>query len=355
MSGEVVVREAGTLERSGRYGAQAAVGDFLLAGVTNERTRRAYGGWLRDFLALADLEDVRDVQAGHLDGWAFYLREAGREGSGVEKVTRKGQRPPKPGPYSPASRAQALVALRSFLAWLDERHEITPVPEKVVRRALRVEKVQTLQHYNTLSDNEQARLFAAVTTGRDLSRKRDRDLIARDRALLALLLDAGLRASEVVGLDVGDLHEDAEGGLVIHVREGKGAKDRTLPVAPEVAQVLRHFLAATGRVMGDKQAGALFSRADRAGKGGRLTARAVGMVLARVVKAAGIDGKRVTPHALRHSFALRQAREGMAPHEVQELLGHASLATTTLYLRHVALDELREKLARPAYAAQVAG
>ncbi len=66
-----------------------------------------------------------------------------------------------------------------------------------------------------------------------------------------------------------------------------------------------------------------------------------------------MNAKRVTPHALRHSFAVRQARGGLAPHEVQELLGHASLSTTTLYLRHVELDKLREKLVPPAYAAQV--
>jgi site-specific recombinase XerD len=354
MTGELQPHTGTELTRHEDYGMAAAVSAFLVQDVTNERTRRAYGSWLRTFTALTHLEDVRHLQGAHLDGWAHYLREAGREDSGVVKVQVQGAREPKPGPYSPASRAQALVAVRSFLAWLDERHDITPVPEKVVRRALRVEKVQTLTHYNVLSDDESARLFAAAAHGRDLTRKADRVLVARDRALVAVLLDAGLRASEVVGLDVGDLHEDGDASLMLHVREGKGAKDRTVPVVQEVAQVLRHYLAATGRVMGDKAAGPLFTRADRGGKGGRLTARAVGMVLARLVKAAGVDGKRITPHALRHSFALRQARGGVAPHEVQELLGHASLATTTLYLRHADLDELREKMVRPAYAAQVA-
>lgn len=354
MTAELTTTTGTELARHEDYGMGAAIAAFLVQDVTNERTRRAYGSWLRTFATLAALENVRAIQAGHLDGWAFYLREAGREGSGVDKVQVQGAREPKPGPYSPASRAQALVAVRSFLSWLDERHDLAPVPEKVVRRALRVEKVQTLTHYNVLSDDEAARLFAAAAHGRDLTRKADRVLVARDRALVAVLLDAGLRASEVVGLDVGDLHEDGDGSLMLHVREGKGAKDRTVPVVQEVAQVLRHYLAATGRVMGDKSAGPLFTRADRGGKGGRLTARAVGMVLARLVKAAGVDGKRITPHALRHSFALRQARGGVAPHEVQELLGHASLATTTLYLRHADLDELREKMVRPAYAAQVA-
>ena len=328
--GYVTDHEGDTLEQ--------AIAAFLLQDVTNERTRRAYGMWLRTFAHLVHLPGAEYITAQHLDGWAFYLREAGVS---IPKSSPRGAREPKPGPYSPASRAQGLVALRSFLSWLDERHDIAPVPEKVVRRALRVEKVQTVTHYNVVSDDEAAALFAAAGRGENPE---------RDRAIVAVLLDAGLRASEVVGLDVADLHEDGEGALMLHVRQGKGAKDRTVPVVPEVGQVLRSYLAATGRVMGDKAAGPLFSRADRAGKGGRLSARAIGMLLARLVAEAGIDGKRVTPHALRHSFALRQARGGVAPHEVQELLGHASLATTTLYLRHADLDELRGKMVRPAYA-----
>lgn len=353
MAGELKRREGSELTRREDYGMDAAVTAFLVQDVTNARTRRAYGSWLRTFAALTHLGDLRQLRAAHLDGWAFYLREAGREGSGVEKIHTPGARAPKDGTYSPASRAQALVAVRSFLAWLDERHDLAPVTEKVVRRALRVERVQTLRHYNVLSDDESARLFAAAAHGRDLTRKAGRGMVARDRALVAVLLDAGLRASEVVGLDVGDLHADGEGNLMLHVREGKGAKDRTVPVVQEVAQVLRHYLAATGRVMGDRSAGPLFTRADRGGSGGRLTARAVGMVLARLVKAARVEGKRITPHGLRHSFALRQARGGVAPHEVQALLGHASLATTTLYLRHADLDDLRAKMVPPAYAAQV--
>ena len=140
------------------------------------------------------MRDLRDV---HLDAWAFYLREAGREGSGVEKVHPEGIRAPKPGAYSPASRAQALVALGSFLSWMDERHDLAPVPEKVIRRALKVERVQTQRHYNVLSDDEAARVFAAAGEGKDPERQADVVLVARDRALVAVMLDAGRRVASL--------------------------------------------------------------------------------------------------------------------------------------------------------------
>jgi integrase len=117
------------------------------------------------------------------------------------------------------------------------------------------------------------------------------------------MLGGGLRVSEAVGLDVDDLVEDADGGTVLDVRQGKGRKDRTVPVQLAVARLVRAYLAATGRRLGET--GPLFAAHDRAVASrtpGRLTARRAAAAVLRCADAAGIAAKRVSPHVLRHTL-----------------------------------------------------
>jgi integrase len=160
--------------------------------------------------------------------------------------------------------------------------------------------------------------------------------------LLAVLLGAGLRAAEVVGLDVSDLHDDPEGGLVIAVRQGKGRRDRQVPVQPEVSRLLLAYLAETSRHLGDT--GPLFRAHDRGAaerERARLSTRAVGYLVRRSLERAGLAAKAISPHALRHTFAIRALRAGGNLIALQRLLGHASVTTTQRYLDHLALGELR--------------
>jgi hypothetical protein len=126
------------------------------------------------------------------------------------------------------SQAQALAALRSFLKWV-RTFGAHALPNEVVAEALRAPRATVVKPYVTLSEPEAARLLAAATS-------------PRDKALVALLLGAGLRAAELVGLDVADVREDAEGETVLHVRAGKGHKDRVVPIWPEVAGLVRRYL-----------------------------------------------------------------------------------------------------------------
>ncbi len=141
---------------------------------------------------------------------------------------------------------------------------------------------------------------------------------SRNRALLELLYGAGLRVSEVVALDLGDL--DLDGGL-LHVRAGKGRKDRRVPFGAAAAEALRDWLP---RLPLDR-GGALFLNRHRT----RLSARAVH----RIVRDSGL-GKglaRVHPHALRHTCATHMLGGGADLRAIQEQLGHASLSTTQRY------------------------
>jgi integrase/recombinase XerD len=134
---------------------------------------------------------------------------------------------------------------------------------------------------------------------------------------------------------------DPEGGAALHVA-GKGRKERIVPIQGDVLRYLRAYLAATGRTLSAE--GPLFRAHDRAAAKlprHRLTTRAAGYVVDRCTKAAGVDAKRISPHSLRHTFALRSLRQRHDVIAVQKLLGHASVATTQRYLDHLGLAELR--------------
>ena len=150
-----------------------------------------------------------------------------------------------------------------------------------------------------------------------------------------------MRAAEVVGLDVSDVHDGIDGTL-LHVRQGKGRKDRLVPVQSDVAQVVRAYLVASGRHL--LSGGPLFRAHDR-GHGrrerARLSTRAVGHLVARSCAAAGVAAKTISPHSLRHTFALRALRQGGNVVAVSKLLGHASIQTTQRYVDHLATAELR--------------
>ena len=153
----------------------------------------------------------------------------------------------------------------------------------------------------------------------------------RDRAILELLYAAGLRVSELVGLDLNDL--DLPGGMARAF--GKGNKERMVPFGKQAANALRRWLDASGKLRqgkGDREAVFLNLR------GGRLTDRSVRRILNARLKEAAIFAK-LSPHDLRHSFATHMLGSGADLRAIQELLGHASLSTTQRYT-HIDTDAL---------------
>ena len=145
----------------------------------------------------------------------------------------------------------------------------------------------------------------------------------RDRAILELLYGAGLRVSELTGLDVDDLDVEAAAVRVL----GKGAKEREVPIGRMARDAIDAYLT-RGRpaFAGPRSRAALFLNT----RGGRLTRQSCARLLETYAHAAGIR-RRVTPHDLRHSFATHLLEGGADVRVVQELLGHASVATTQIY------------------------
>jgi integrase/recombinase XerC len=157
---------------------------------------------------------------------------------------------------------------------------------------------------------------------------------ARDRALMELFYSSGIRLGELTGLNVGDI-SFSQGLLKVR---GKGKKERIVPVGGPALSAIQSYLKILAGVSANRviQDGPLFVNS----RGGRLTSRSVARIVDKVVRISGISRK-ISPHALRHSFATHLMNAGADLRAIQELLGHESLSTTQKYTS-VGIDRLME-------------
>ncbi|GAA3944028.1 site-specific tyrosine recombinase XerD [Microbacterium soli] len=161
----------------------------------------------------------------------------------------------------------------------------------------------------------------------------DEPLGIRDRALLELLYATGARVSEAVGLDVDDLSH----GDVLRLR-GKGDKERIVPVGSYARAAVDAYLTRVRPALAAK--GRATARLFLGARGAPLSRQSAWLVIRAAAESAGITAE-VSPHTLRHSFATHLLQGGADVRVVQELLGHASVATTQIYT-HVSVDALRD-------------
>lgn len=275
----------------------------------------AYEAWLRERGL-----DVESVSEADVEQYVGALRAAGRR---------------------PSSIARALSAVRNLHRFLvDEGASLVDPTGDVAAPRI----PQGLP--KALSEEEVTRLLAAVV-GHDATAR-------RDRALLELLYGTGLRISEAVGLSLADVDLDTH----TLVAFGKGSKERIVPVGRYAREALEAWLSPSGRGAlaptqwarrGDAEAVFLNSR------GGRLTRQGAWGIVHRYGDRVGL-GNRLTPHVLRHSCATHMLDHGADIRVVQELLGHASIATTQLYTK-VSAQRLRSvyEAAHPRARRRAAG
>jgi integrase/recombinase XerC len=220
-----------------------------------------------------------------------------------------------------SSIVRRLSALRSFFTFLEREGLVGGNPARGVATP-RTEKPLPV----SLSVAEAAAVVEAPG--------QDTELGLRDRALLELLYATGLRVSELVGLSLSDA--DLPGRQVRTI--GKGRKERIVPFGEKAAEALAAWLPARLALLSGRQVRGepLFLNA----RGGRLTDRSVRRVLLQALAAADIS-RHASPHALRHSFATHLLAAGADLRTIQELLGHASLATTQKYT-HLDVERLME-------------
>ena len=225
--------------------------------------------------------------------------------------------------------------IRAYLDDLDERgYALTTKSRKIAsaKSFFNFMKEEQIIEGNPLSDVRQPRTGQSLPKAlsiedvdRLLGASSDSDTTedARDLAMVELMYAAGLRVSELVGLNLRDVDLDA--GTVRTI--GKGSKERVIPIydtaVESIAEYITYFRPAHSRYQSEK---ALFLNR----RGRRLTRQAYWLRLNKLATKVGISSK-ITPHMLRHSFATHLLHGGASLRHLQELLGHSSIATTQIY------------------------
>ncbi len=230
------------------------------------------------------------------------------------------------GKNNAATVARKLSALRSFFRFLQQRKGVTVDPLAGISGPKIGQLIPVF-----LTVDEAFRIIEAPNE--------TDSFMARDRAILELLYSTGMRVSELVSRNLGDLDFEAE---MLKVR-GKGNKERLAPVGRQALEAVRVWLVHRRQLLEDRAGRGLVVDKEPLflnGRGGRLTTRSVERNVRFYGERAGIP-QTVTPHALRHSFATHLLEMGADLRSVQELLGHASLSTTQRYT-HLTLDHLAE-------------
>ena len=211
--------------------------------------------------------------------------------------------------YATTSIARKVAALKSFFHYLISAQSLSRDPADAVQ-APKVEKYLP----RALQPNEIERLFAAVRSGDGVAQ--------RDLAMLHTIYSTGMRVTELVSLNVG--HVDLARGQVRC--SGRNRRERVLPLSLTAQNAMGNYLEGSRRLLlRDVNETALFLNHH----GKRLTRQGFWLIINGYARQAGIA--EITPHTLRHSFALDMLGRGMELRNVQELLGHANISTTHIY------------------------
>lgn len=272
------------------------------------KTLENYGRYLNRFFSFANISSPGQIDDEVVRQYRLYLnRLKDSDGEALKRVTQN----------------YHIIALRNFLKYLAKRN-IKSLP------ADRVELGKQEQREVTFLEPDELNRLLESPSGNELD-------ALRDKALLATLFSTGMRVSELCSLDRGKI--DLNRGEVT-VR-GKGSKLRLVFLSDDAKDALNQYLNKRNDV--DE---ALFvriprSRSQASGENLRLTPRSIQRIVEKHAVKAGIVGKNVSPHSLRHSMATDLLRNGADIRSVQAMLGHASVTTTQIYT-HVTDKQLRE-------------
>ena len=258
-----------------------------------ERTRRAYGVDLGQFVEWSTERDVAPGDVRH--------RDVLRYGAGLSSDQA-----------APATVARKLAAIRGLFSFLVRTERVGQNPADLVSSPKKAQKLPRV-----LSTEQMRSLLEKIPAHTPLE--------LRDRAMLELAYSCGLRCEEIVNLDLGAFDFETE-QLRVH---GKGGKERLLPVGEPARDALQRYMERGRSALAvERSEQALFvSKSGRRLSNSDITRR-LGLWTREAALAAG-----VSPHALRHSFATHLLEGGADLRTIQELLGHSSISTTQVYTR----------------------
>lgn len=292
-----------------------ALQDFLLSMRSrgySELTIKGYNSHLQKFRTWLTSNrgyvSLADIRRDDLQAYAQHL---------ALQKTGKGK------PLAVSTRNGYLNALRSFFAYLVKSGRLLANPASELSNFRSQKKLPRVPSYE-----EVLRLLAAAASNAKG---------IRDRAWMELLYGSGLRLSELLGLNVTDLCLDED---LIHIRLGKGSKDRFVPLTPEAKKAVKTYLKTSRPQLARQGEPALFVSP----LGRRMSRYTVSDGLHHYAKKAELK-VRITPHVLRHSCATHLLKNGASLRHIQLLLGHEYLSTTQIYTR-VEITDLRDVVRR---------
>jgi len=213
---------------------------------------------------------------------------------------------------SKTSVARSLAAVRSLYRWLAQEGMVEQKPAALVstpKLPKKLPRVPTMEEMNSVLDGAMPETAAFPE---------------RDRLMIELLYGCGIRNSELVGIDLEQIHLKAE---IILIR-GKGKKERYVPFGDAVKSALAAYLPVRQTILSESRKNTPALLINQ--RGGRLTTRSVGRIIKKIAVAKGLSPD-VHPHTLRHAFGTHMLEEGADLRAIQEMLGHERLSTTQRY------------------------
>lgn len=252
------------------------------------RDIRQFAGWLHE----EEETEVVDAAQLHIQNFLEHLQSEGR---------------------SAATRSRALASLKNFYSYVVSAGFLAESPVKDVKVDRGEKKLPQI-----LTNREIELLLAQPNS---LEPKG-----IRDKAMLEVMYATGIRVSELIGLDISDVHLDS--GVI---KCGTGRKSRTVPLYPEALKALSVYIRSVRNVLlADPDEQALFVNIG----GARMSRQGFWKILKHYQSTARID-KEITPHTLRHSFAVHLLENGAQLGDLQELMGHSDISSTQMYTQMV--------------------
>ena len=271
---------------------------------TYEQRLRYFSTWLR---SAHRVEDVEHLRLEHLRGWMAYLKKT---------PTYRNK------PLSDESIHSYGQSILAFCHWLEVEEKI----EKPITPRFKLPRVEK-KFVPTYTSEDVQRLLDACEEGDINKPDLRRALTSRNKAIVSLFIDTGIRLNELVGLRLGDIDKNTR-LLLVH---RKGNKWQQVPMSRDGFKPLHQYLSSHRAILARTDAARRDDPVFMADDGQPLTQWGVSMLFKRLQKRTAIDGKRVSPHQCRRYMATTQLAMGRSPLDVQRQMGHTTLAMTNHY------------------------
>lgn len=315
MTSELVIKESGK-ELNVEFFSDVVVEEFIASRHGSPNTAKSYRNAIRQLLKFFAAQSITAPTTADLDSFINGLRAAKK---------------------SPSTIRLYSTTAKLFFSYLQKRGLYADVAADCAPLKFRKSEMHKRE---ALTDEQAKKLLGAV---------RGDSLIARrDKAILALALQCGLRTCEISRSRVGDLKEACGYWTLAVIGKGHQTADAKVKVAPVVAEMIQSYLALRGNVADDEPLFESTSNNATWAKnsfGRRLSPQSIGKIITACMKAAGVKSKGISAHSTRHFCATQAIKFGVDVREVSAMLRHSSIVVTSIYLHDLSIQTRRAEMA----------